>query len=216
MNSSRFVRGFRGLLLALSSLQPGSHIYSACTTHLLSASRLSGATLNPGQDTQLGSAQPPTPSSGDSALKLPLDKGSPPKPVTTPLAASPQCSANKELVSPAEAPIILSSPRTSKTDSYDLVWRPRPDSRAPILYYVVKHRKVLLFCPAPSFSHAVLWCGWWPCRMPCRQCTGDMGTHCSLAVRVSGTNLRKDGRGVCVSLEMKRVHVHTPVPFWLS
>uniref|UniRef100_A0A803YE09 Brother of CDO n=1 Tax=Meleagris gallopavo TaxID=9103 RepID=A0A803YE09_MELGA len=75
-----------------------------------------GATLNPGQDAQLGSAQPPTPPSRDSALKLPLDK--------------------------AEAPIILSSPRTSKTDSYDLVWRPRPDSRAPILYYVVKHRKV--------------------------------------------------------------------------
>uniref|UniRef100_A0A8C2U4Z5 Brother of CDO n=1 Tax=Coturnix japonica TaxID=93934 RepID=A0A8C2U4Z5_COTJA len=92
-------------------------------------------------DAQLGSAQPPTPPSRDGALKLPLDKGSPPKPATTPLAASPQCAANKELVSPAEAPIILSSPRTSKTDSYDLVWRPRPDSRAPILYYVVKHRK---------------------------------------------------------------------------
>uniref|UniRef100_A0A8C0EY28 Brother of CDO n=1 Tax=Bubo bubo TaxID=30461 RepID=A0A8C0EY28_BUBBB len=65
-----------------------------------------------------------------------------PKPATTPLATSPQCAANREPVSPAEAPIILSSPRTSKTDSYDLVWRPRPDSRAPILYYVVKHRKV--------------------------------------------------------------------------
>lgn len=52
--------------------------------------------------------------------------------------------------------------------------------------------------------------------MSCGQCTGDMGTHCSLAVQVSGTNLRKDGRAVCVSLEMKRVHVHTPVPFWLS
>ncbi|POI30652.1 hypothetical protein CIB84_005597, partial [Bambusicola thoracicus] len=101
-----------------------------------------GATLNPGQEAQLDSARPPTPPSRDSGLKLPLDKGSPPKPVTTPLAAFPQCSASKELVSPAEAPIILSSPRTSKTDSYDLVWRPRPDSRAPILYYVVKHRKV--------------------------------------------------------------------------
>ncbi|KFP75642.1 Brother of CDO [Acanthisitta chloris] len=101
-----------------------------------------GATLNPGRETHLGSAQPPTPPSRDSALKLPLDKAGLPKPGTTPLAVSPQCAANRELVTPAEAPIILSSPRTSKTDSYDLVWRPRPDSRAPILYYVVKHRKV--------------------------------------------------------------------------
>lgn len=159
VNSSRLLRGFRGLLLALSSLQPGSHIYPACTTHLLSASCLPGATLNPGQDAQLDSARPPTPPSRDSALKLPLDKGSPPKPVTTPLAAFSQCSANKELVSPAEAPIILSSPRTSKTDSYDLVWRPRPDSRAPILYYVVKHRKVLLFC---LFLPCCSLAGWWP------------------------------------------------------
>ncbi|NWQ80773.1 BOC protein, partial [Columbina picui] len=110
-----------------------------------------GATRNPGRDAQLGSAQPPTPPSRDSALKPPLDKAALPKPGTTPLAASPQCAANSELVSPAEAPIILSSPRTSKTDSYDLVWRPRPDSRAPILYYVVKHRKVSLFRPAPIF-----------------------------------------------------------------
>ncbi|XP_074450874.1 brother of CDO isoform X5 [Larus michahellis] len=100
-----------------------------------------GATLNPERDAQLGSAQPPTPPSRDSAFQLPLDKAGLPKPGTTPLATSPQCAANRELVSPAEAPIILSSPRTSKTDSYDLVWRPRPDSRAPILYYVVKHRK---------------------------------------------------------------------------
>ncbi|XP_061844695.1 brother of CDO isoform X3 [Colius striatus] len=110
-----------------------------------------GATLNPGRDAQLGSAQPPTPPPRDSALKLPLDKAGLPKPGTTPLAASPQCMATRELVSPAEAPIILSSPRTSKTDSYDLVWRPRPESRAPILYYVVKHRKVPLFRPAPIF-----------------------------------------------------------------
>lgn len=94
-------------------------------------------------------------------------------------------------MSPAEAPIILSSPRTSKTDSYDLVWRPRPDSRAPILYYVVKHRKVLLFCPAPIF--------------PLHRSTGGLvasrdvftsreqvcwgrGTHHSLVVLVGGTS----------------------------
>lgn len=131
-------------LTALPSLQPGMGVYPAVTPCL------PGAPLNPGRDAQLDSAQPPTPPSRDSALKLPLDKAGLPKPGTTPLAASPQCAANKELVTPAEAPIILSSPRTSKTDSYDLVWRPRPDSRAPILYYVVKHRKVSLFCPAPS------------------------------------------------------------------
>lgn len=120
-------------------------IYPAVTPYL------PGSPLNPGRDAQLDLAQPPTPSSRDSILKLPLDKAGLPKPGTTPLAASPQCAANKEMVTPAEAPIILSSPRTSKTDSYDLVWRPRPDSRAPILYYVVKHRKVSLLCPAPIF-----------------------------------------------------------------
>ncbi|KFP86618.1 Brother of CDO [Apaloderma vittatum] len=123
-------------LIALSSSQTGTGIYPA------SIPCLAGATLKPGRDAQLGSAQPTTPPSRDSALRLPLEKAGSPKPGTTPLTASQQCAANREPVSPAEAPIILSSPRTSKTDSYDLVWRPRPDSRAPILYYVVKHRKV--------------------------------------------------------------------------
>lgn len=123
---------------------------------------LPGAPLNPGQDAQLYSAQPSTPPSRDIALKLPLDKAGLPKPGTTPLSASPQCAANKELVTPAEAPIILSSPRTSKTDSYDLVWRPRPDSRAPILYYMVKHRKVSLFYPLPPSLCTIPWAGWWP------------------------------------------------------
>ncbi|KFP99823.1 Brother of CDO, partial [Haliaeetus albicilla] len=125
-----------GFTWALPSPQTGMGIYPASTPCL------SGATLNSRRDAQLGLAQPSTPPSRDSALKLPLDKAGLPKPGTTPLAASPQCADNGELVSPAEAPIILSSPRTSKTDSYDLVWRPRSDSRAPILYYVVKHRKV--------------------------------------------------------------------------
>lgn len=144
------------VLTAPPSLQPGMGVYPAVTPCL------PGAPLNPGRDAQLDSAQPPTPPSRDSALKLPLDKAGLPKPGTTPLAASPQCAANKELVTPAEAPIILSSPRTSKTDSYDLVWRPRPDSRAPILYYVVKHRKVSLFCPAPMFPLRRSQAGWWP------------------------------------------------------
>lgn len=54
------------------------------------------------------------------------------------------CLGEQGQVAPAEAPVILSSPRTSKTDSYELVWRPRHEGSgwAPILYYVVKHRKV--------------------------------------------------------------------------
>ncbi|XP_063161734.1 brother of CDO isoform X2 [Candoia aspera] len=57
-------------------------------------------------------------------------------------AASVQCTS-KELVSPAEAPVILSSPRTTKTDGYELLWRPRQDNKTPILYYIVKYRKVM-------------------------------------------------------------------------
>ncbi|XP_019404354.1 PREDICTED: brother of CDO isoform X2 [Crocodylus porosus] len=96
-----------------------------------------GATLNPWRDSKLSSTQPPTPTSTDN------DKAAPLTPGPTPLAASLQCTTNREQASPAEAPIILSSPRTSKTDCYELVWRPRHDSRAPILYYVVKYRKVM-------------------------------------------------------------------------
>lgn len=76
-----------------------------------------------------------------------------PRPPTSVQPASPQCSGERGQVAPAEAPVILSSPRTSKTDSYELVWRPRHEggSRAPILYYEVKHRKVrrLALCPPP-------------------------------------------------------------------
>uniref|UniRef100_A0A8C0TRA6 Brother of CDO n=1 Tax=Canis lupus familiaris TaxID=9615 RepID=A0A8C0TRA6_CANLF len=105
-----------------------------------------GTTLRPWRDAKLDTATPPVlpsrPGSPDQMLR-----GHPglPKPPTSVQPASPQCPEEKEgQVAPAEAPIILSSPRTSKTDSYELVWRPRHEggSRAPILYYVVKHRKV--------------------------------------------------------------------------
>ena len=76
-----------------------------------------------------------------------------PRPPTSVQPASLRCPGDKGQVAPAEAPIILSSPRTSKTDSYELVWRPRHEggSRAPILSYVVKYRKVwgLVLCPPP-------------------------------------------------------------------
>lgn len=147
---------------------------------------LPGAPFNPGRDAQLDSAQPPALPSRDNALKLPWDTAGLPKPGTTPLAASPQCAANKELVTPAEAPIILSSPRTSKTDSYDLVWRPRPDSRTPILYYVVKHRKVSLLCPAPIFPLHHSMGG--VVASPHVSCFVGRGTHRSLLALVSGTS----------------------------
>uniref|UniRef100_A0A8C0G7L2 BOC cell adhesion associated, oncogene regulated n=1 Tax=Chelonoidis abingdonii TaxID=106734 RepID=A0A8C0G7L2_CHEAB len=72
-----------------------------------------------------------------------LEKAMLQRPKPTALEASLQCMTNRGQVSPAEAPIILSSPRTSKTDCYELVWRPRHDGRAPILYYTVKHRKIM-------------------------------------------------------------------------
>nr|XP_035963079.1 brother of CDO isoform X4 [Halichoerus grypus] len=103
-----------------------------------------GTTLRPWQDAKLDTATPSMlpsrPGSPDQMLR-----GSPglPKPLTSVQPASPQCPGEKGQVAPAEAPIILSSPRTSKTDSYELVWRPRHEGggQAPILYYVVKHRK---------------------------------------------------------------------------
>ncbi|XP_078309137.1 brother of CDO isoform X3 [Panthera onca] len=103
-----------------------------------------GTTLRPWRDAKLDTATPPMPPSRPGSPEQML-KGRPglPKPLTSMQPASPQCAGEKGQVAPAEAPIILSSPRTSKTDSYELVWRPRHEggSRAPILYYVVKHRK---------------------------------------------------------------------------
>uniref|UniRef100_A0ABI7XHL0 BOC cell adhesion associated, oncogene regulated n=1 Tax=Felis catus TaxID=9685 RepID=A0ABI7XHL0_FELCA len=104
-----------------------------------------GTTLRPWRDAKLDTATPPMPPSRPGSPEQML-RGHPglPKPLTSMQPASPQCAREKGQVAPAEAPIILSSPRTSKTDSYELVWRPRHEggSRAPILYYVVKHRKV--------------------------------------------------------------------------
>ncbi|XP_076974486.1 brother of CDO isoform X2 [Tamandua tetradactyla] len=101
-----------------------------------------GTTPRPGLDAQPDPAWPPTPPSRPSSPEQVLKgRTGPPTPAQP---ASPQCPGEKGQVAPAEAPVILSSPRTSKTDSYELVWRPRHEggSRAPILRYVVKHRKV--------------------------------------------------------------------------
>ncbi|XP_077149784.1 brother of CDO [Ranitomeya variabilis] len=53
------------------------------------------------------------------------------------------CLLDKTTVFQPEAPIILSSPRTSKTDYYELTWKPRHNGGAPILFYTIKHRKVV-------------------------------------------------------------------------
>ncbi|KAH0512798.1 Brother of CDO [Microtus ochrogaster] len=101
-------------------------------------------TLRPGRDAKPVAATPPMPPSRpsrpDQMLREQLGLVKPP---TSVQPTTLKC-LGEEQVTPAEAPIILSSPRTSKTDSYELIWRPRHESssQAPILYYVVKHRKV--------------------------------------------------------------------------
>ncbi|KAB0364667.1 hypothetical protein FD754_008823 [Muntiacus muntjak] len=104
-----------------------------------------GTTLRPWWDAQSATVTPAVqPSRPGGPDQMP--KGHPGllRPPASAQPASPQCPGGQGQVAPAEAPIILSSPRTSKTDSYELVWRPRHEgsSRAPVLYYVVKHRKV--------------------------------------------------------------------------
>ncbi|KAB0373706.1 hypothetical protein FD755_013962 [Muntiacus reevesi] len=104
-----------------------------------------GTTLRPWWDAQSATVTPAVqPSRPGGPDQMP--KGHPGllRPPASAQPASPQCPGGQGPVAPAEAPIILSSPRTSKTDSYELVWRPRHEgsSRAPVLYYVVKHRKV--------------------------------------------------------------------------
>lgn len=62
------------------------------------------------------------------------------KPVATSAVLPFDCSEIR--VSLAEAPVILSQPRTGKADYYELTWKPRNDGGAPVLEYVVKYRKV--------------------------------------------------------------------------
>ncbi|XP_076146759.1 brother of CDO [Alosa pseudoharengus] len=51
------------------------------------------------------------------------------------------CSELRGLATPAEAPIILSQPRTVKADFYELTWKPRHDGGSPVIEYIVKYRK---------------------------------------------------------------------------
>lgn len=68
--------------------------------------------------------QPPV-RSGTTGAMLPLD-----------------CSALPGQISRAEAPVILSLPRTGKADYYELTWKPRHERVIPVLEYVIKYRKV--------------------------------------------------------------------------
>ncbi|XP_061661139.1 brother of CDO [Syngnathoides biaculeatus] len=52
------------------------------------------------------------------------------------------CATLPGQILPAEAPIILSQPRTGKADYYELTWRPRHERGAPVLEYMIKYRKV--------------------------------------------------------------------------
>ncbi|KAM4887302.1 brother of CDO [Thomomys bottae] len=102
-----------------------------------------GTTLRPWRDAKPATSTlvpPSRPIGPDATLR---EQPGLTKPLTSVQPASLQCPGEKGHVTLAEAPVILSSPRTSKTDSYELVWRPRHEgsSRAPVLYYMVKHRK---------------------------------------------------------------------------
>ncbi|XP_037135995.1 brother of CDO [Syngnathus acus] len=52
------------------------------------------------------------------------------------------CAALPGQILPAEAPVILSQPRTGRADYYELTWRPRHERGAPVLEYMIKYRKV--------------------------------------------------------------------------
>ncbi|XP_064187890.1 brother of CDO [Anguilla rostrata] len=64
-----------------------------------------------------------------------------PKPVATGAELPQNCSGISGEISPAEAPVILSQPRTVKADCYELTWKPRHDGGAPVQEYVIKYRK---------------------------------------------------------------------------
>ncbi|XP_059866618.1 brother of CDO isoform X2 [Delphinus delphis] len=103
-----------------------------------------GTTLRPWRDAKPATATPPVPPPGPgSPAQMPKGHPGALRPPASALPAPWPCLGEQGQVAPAEAPVILSSPRTSKTDSYELVWRPRHEGSgwAPILYYVVKHRK---------------------------------------------------------------------------
>ncbi|KAM9552410.1 brother of CDO-like isoform 1-T2 [Salvelinus alpinus] len=66
----------------------------------------------------------------------------PVKPGATGSVLTLDCSELTGQISVAEAPVILSQPRTVKADFYDLTWKPRHDGGSPVVEYIVKYRKI--------------------------------------------------------------------------
>lgn len=66
----------------------------------------------------------------------------PVKPGATGSVLTLDCSELTGQISVAEAPVILSQPRTVKADFYDLTWKPRHDGGSAVVEYIVKYRKV--------------------------------------------------------------------------
>ncbi|XP_028972156.2 brother of CDO [Esox lucius] len=71
-----------------------------------------------------------------------LREQAPVKPGATGGALTLDCSELTGQISVAEAPVILSQPRTVKADFYELTWKPRHDGGAPVVEYIVKYRKI--------------------------------------------------------------------------
>ncbi|KAL1006522.1 hypothetical protein UPYG_G00073400 [Umbra pygmaea] len=71
-----------------------------------------------------------------------LREDAPEKPGVTGSEPTQDCSELAGPVSVAEAPVILSQPRTVKADFYELTWKPRHDGGSPVMEYVVKYRKI--------------------------------------------------------------------------
>ncbi|XP_026148398.1 brother of CDO isoform X1 [Mastacembelus armatus] len=71
-----------------------------------------------------------------------LKEQPPVKPGATGSMLPMDCSELPGQILPAEAPIILSQPRTGKADYYELTWRPRHERGPRVLEYMIKYRKV--------------------------------------------------------------------------
>ncbi|KAJ8010737.1 hypothetical protein DPEC_G00078270 [Dallia pectoralis] len=71
-----------------------------------------------------------------------LREQAPAKPGATGAVLTVDCSELTGQISVAEAPVILSQPRTVKADFYELTWKPRHDGGAPVVEYIVKYRKI--------------------------------------------------------------------------
>ncbi|KAM4046599.1 brother of CDO [Anomaloglossus baeobatrachus] len=112
-----------------------NEVGSAQTLTFLMTSRAGALPNLASERDPLPPSAPPIPDDKQLLLKAQLK----PRPPTPGLPVP--CLLDKTTILQPEAPIILSSPRTSKTDFYELTWKPRHNGGAPILFYTIKHRK---------------------------------------------------------------------------